>query len=143
MIGPILLHELCIYHYLCVDKKYVVNVVTGDHRGGGTDANVFLTMYGDKGDSGERKLHKSETNTDKFERGKTDRFSLEAVDLGKLYKVKIRHDNSMLSPAWFLDRVEVNDVQENQNYVFHCERWLGKNKDDGKIERNLYVKVRS
>jgi hypothetical protein len=65
---------------------------------------------------------------------------VEAVDLGKLFKVKIRHDNSMLSPAWFLDRVEINDGQEN--HVFHCERWLAKNKDDGKIERTLYVKVR-
>ena len=42
---------------------------TGDVSGGGTDANVYLTVVGDKGDSGERKLHKSETNRDKFERG--------------------------------------------------------------------------
>jgi len=37
--------------------------------GAGTDANVFLTIFGDRGDSGERKLHKSETYKDKFERG--------------------------------------------------------------------------
>ena len=37
--------------------------------GGGTDANVFLTIYGDLGDTGERKLRKSETNGNKFERG--------------------------------------------------------------------------
>ena len=37
----------------------------------------------------------------------TDIFNLEAVDLGALFRVKIRHDNSMLSPAWFLDRVEI------------------------------------
>ena len=49
-------------------KKYVVEVFTGDVRGAGTDANVFLTIHGDKGDSGERKLLKSETFTNKFER---------------------------------------------------------------------------
>ena len=62
------------------------------------------------------------------------------MDLGKVYKIRIRHDNSMLSPAWFLDKVEVIDQTDNETYTFHCERWLGKNKDDGKIDRNLYVK---
>ena len=50
-------------------KQYVVNVYTGDVSSAGTDANVFITVVGDRGDSGERKLHKSETNRDKFERG--------------------------------------------------------------------------
>jgi len=45
-----------------------VNVYTGDVSGAGTDANVFMILFGDKGDSGERKLHKSDTYTDKFER---------------------------------------------------------------------------
>lgn len=37
--------------------------------GAGTDANVFLIIYGDLGDTGERKLAKSENNKNKFERG--------------------------------------------------------------------------
>jgi len=48
---------------------YKVSVMTGDVYGAGTDANVFLTIYGDLGDTGERKLSKSETNSNKFERG--------------------------------------------------------------------------
>lgn len=48
---------------------YKVSVITGDVYGAGTDANVFLTIYGDLGDTGERKLSKSETNSNKFERG--------------------------------------------------------------------------
>lgn len=48
---------------------YKVSVMTGDVYGAGTDANVFLTIYGDQGDTGERKLRKSETNGNKFERG--------------------------------------------------------------------------
>ena len=54
--------------FLVTAKKYTVNVYTGDVSGAGTDANVFCTIFGDKGDSGERKLHKSETYSDKFER---------------------------------------------------------------------------
>ena len=50
------------------EKIYTVNVKTGDKSGCGTNANVFLTMMGDRGDTGERKLAKSETNFDKFEK---------------------------------------------------------------------------
>ena len=71
-----------------------------------------------------------------------DKFTVEAVDLGKIFKCKIRHDNSMFSPAWFLDKVELNDPVDKEKSVFYCERWLGKGKDDGKIDRTLYVKVR-
>ena len=123
-------------------KKYTVKVYTGDVKGAGTDANVFINIFGSTGNTGERKLLKSETHTDKFERGQVDIFAIEAVDLGKVFKVKIRHDNSMFGPAWFLDKVEVIDPVDNETFTFYCERWLAKNKEDCKIERSLYVKVR-
>lgn len=69
---------------------------------------------------------------------------MEAVDLGKIYRVKIWLDNKNLDPSWNLDYVEVVDIADsNKSYMFHCERWLSKSKDDCKIERSLYVKVRS
>lgn len=46
-----------------------MSVRTGDMHGAGTDANVFLTIFGDLGDTGERKLAKSENSKNKFERG--------------------------------------------------------------------------
>lgn len=68
-------------------------------------------------------------------------FNLEIVDLGKIFKCKVRHDNSFLNPSWYLDKVEVVDNLDKETYTFHCERWLAKNKDDNKIEKSLYVKV--
>ena len=38
-----------------------------DTRGAGTDANVKMRLYGEKGDTGERKLDSSEND---FERGR-------------------------------------------------------------------------
>jgi hypothetical protein len=62
-------YGILVYFLACFSaKKYVVNVVTGDVKNAGTDANVFLTIYGEQGDSGERHLQKSETNKNKFER---------------------------------------------------------------------------
>nr|XP_021394578.1 lipoxygenase homology domain-containing protein 1 [Lonchura striata domestica] len=117
---------------------YKISVFTGDIYGAGTDANVFLNIYGDLGDMGERKLSKSETNFNKFERGQEDMFTIQAVDLGILYKIKIRHDNSMFSPDWFLEKVEILDETTEESFVFLCERWLSKKKEDKKIERTLY-----
>lgn len=159
-----------------IAHTYTVSVMTGDVYGAGTDANVFLTIYGDLGDTGERKLSKSETNRNKFERGsvrkekyysktslfkkykqvndiimlmfcahvlfsQVDTFSIEAVDLGQVFRIKIRHDNSMISADWYLDQVEVFDEDTEEVFLFLCERWLSKKKEDGRIERFFYVKV--
>uniref|UniRef100_A0A8C4HEN1 Lipoxygenase homology domains 1b n=1 Tax=Dicentrarchus labrax TaxID=13489 RepID=A0A8C4HEN1_DICLA len=119
---------------------YKVSVRTGDMYGAGTDANVFLTIYGDLGDTGERKLAKSENNKNKFERGEVDKFTIEAVDLGQVFKIRIRHDNSMIGADWYLDQVEVLDEETEEVYMFLCERWLSKKKEDKRIDRNFFVK---
>ena len=47
----------------------MVTVYTGDVRGAGTDANVFINMSGEYGDTGERQLEDSSTHSmNKFER---------------------------------------------------------------------------
>ncbi|KAI7798290.1 putative lipoxygenase homology domain-containing protein 1-like [Triplophysa rosa] len=119
---------------------YKVSVRTGDMYGAGSDANVFLTIYGDLGDTGERKLRKSESSSNKFERGAVDKFSIEAVDLGQVFKIRICHDNSGPGADWYLDQVEVVDVETEEVYMFLCERWLSKKKEDKRIERTFFVK---
>ena len=55
--------------------------MTGDVKGAGTDANVSVTIYGDNGDTGKRPLQQKMRNL--FERKQTDKFTLEAVELGE------------------------------------------------------------
>ncbi|KAM7415994.1 hypothetical protein PAMA_018188 [Pampus argenteus] len=119
---------------------YQVSVRTGDMYGAATDANVFLTIHGDLGDTGERKLAKSENNKNKFERGAVDKFTIEAVDLGQVFKIRICHDNSNTGADWYLDQVEVLDLETEEVYMFLCERWLSKKKEDKRIERTFFVK---
>ena len=61
--------------------KYEVVVQTGDVSRAGTDANVFLIIYGAHSDTGKRPLQQKMRNL--FERGQVDKFQIEAVDLGK------------------------------------------------------------
>ena len=61
---------------------------TSDMRGAGTDANVFMTLYGDKGETDEVPLGNA---TDNFEQGQLDKFkvnsdhSLSSVVQGAFY----------------------------------------------------------
>ena len=48
--------------------KYQVDVFTGDIWGGGTDANIYITIYGDRGDTGVRQLY-AETKGVYFKQG--------------------------------------------------------------------------
>lgn len=45
---------------------YEVTVVTGDLWNAGTDATVFLTLFGDTGDTGCRQLRRSRNHRNKF-----------------------------------------------------------------------------
>ena len=41
---------------------------TGDEKKAGTDAEVFICLFGEKGESSEYHLNESETHNNKFER---------------------------------------------------------------------------
>jgi hypothetical protein len=82
-----------------------VDVITGDLSGAGTDANVFLIIFGEYGDSGEIALKNSETYKDKFERGHTDVFMLsDILSLGKISLINSTKNSSKLSPVVTLDQ---------------------------------------
>ncbi|CAF0818601.1 unnamed protein product [Adineta steineri] len=83
--------------------KYKIIVHTGDVAHAGTDANVSIIIYGTLGDTGIRKLKQK----------------------GELTKLHIEHDNDMISPDWFLDKVEVINIDTNETISFPCNRWLG------------------
>nr|XP_044630601.1 lipoxygenase homology domain-containing protein 1 isoform X1 [Equus asinus] len=119
---------------------YSVQIFTGNVPGAGTDARVYITIYGDLGDTGERYLGKSENRTNKFEKGTADTFIIEAADLGVIYKIKLRHDNTKWCADWYVEKVEIwNDTNEDE-FLFLCGRWLSLKKEDGRLERLFYEK---
>ncbi|XP_014647005.1 PREDICTED: uncharacterized protein LOC101391007 [Ceratotherium simum simum] len=116
---------------------YEVHVATGELWNAGTVANVYMSVYGEKGDTGSRQLFRLKSSFS-FLRGQTDTFSLEAVHLGDLYKIVIGHDGLGPGNGWFLEDVVVKDPTTNHEYAFLCHRWLDQGEDDGKIVRELY-----
>uniref|UniRef100_A0A383W527 PLAT domain-containing protein n=1 Tax=Tetradesmus obliquus TaxID=3088 RepID=A0A383W527_TETOB len=101
--------------------NFRVAVTTSDVRGAGTDANVALVLYGEKGDTGERKL---ESSANDFERGKTDTFFVRSPDIGPVHSLRISHDSSGLGPAWHLARIKVTNTSSGQALLFPYNGWL-------------------
>ena len=63
-------------------------------RGAGTDANVYVVLFGENGDSGELHLKESQTNKSPFENNQTDIFTFpHMLSLGTLIKCRVWHDN--------------------------------------------------
>lgn len=90
--------------------NYKVEVHTGTKAGAGTDADVFINLFGEWGDTGERWLHKPDSRSGKhnrnlFERGQVDVFNIEAVQLKHLNKIRIGHNGKRPGAGWFLDKV--------------------------------------
>lgn len=91
-------------------KTYQVTVQTGTTAlnifdGAGTDARVFITLFGSAANTPELPLAAGRAA---FEKGSVDQFSVQSVDVGDVREIKLRSDGSGASPAWFVDFVDVD-----------------------------------
>lgn len=67
------------------DVAYHVAVKTGDIPGGSSDSNVFVKLYGEKGDTSKMLLVVSANNLGNyFETGRVDIFTVETFDIGQV-----------------------------------------------------------
>ena len=73
-----------LFQFVFLATSYRVSVKTGDVRGAGTDANAYIKIFGSEGDTGKISLKQSENTKNKFERGRVDQFTVEAMDIGEV-----------------------------------------------------------
>lgn len=100
---------------------YQVSIKTGDKVGAGTDSNIFMTIYGQKGQTGEIRLN-GLLSGNAFERNQIDALALQGyLDVGTLTKVKIRSDGNYAGAGWYLERITINGK------TARFGQWLEKN----------------
>lgn len=115
---------------------YELTFFTGQRRGAGTTAQVSCLLVGDRDDSGICILKDEKRPT--FQQGSANAFIISVSgSLGTIKSLRVWHDNHGLSPAWFLKRVLVRDLQSDICSVLICERWFALDEDDGAITREL------
>lgn len=64
--------------------KYYIRIKTGEDFQAGTDADVYLKIFGKNIDTDLIEILSTDNQSNIFERGQTDRFTYEFVDLGKV-----------------------------------------------------------
>ncbi|ESP04004.1 hypothetical protein LOTGIDRAFT_156607 [Lottia gigantea] len=120
------------------DYYYLVTVYTGLVLGAGTTSNINFNLSGERGDTGIRTL--SDGVRKEFETGSVMHFLMAVPQpLGLLQCFRVWHDNSGKGKkaSWYLNRIEIHDIQTNDRYDFMCSGWLSV--EDGTIERMVHV----
>ncbi|KAH9502266.1 hypothetical protein Btru_073289, partial [Bulinus truncatus] len=104
---------------------YLITVHTGLRRSAGTKSSVYFCLYGQDDETDVRKL--SDGIKDNFPTGSVCHFVMACPNcLGDLQCMKIWHDNSGKGSeaTWYLDRIDIVDLQNGRTCYFICEEWL-------------------
>nr|XP_016847207.1 PREDICTED: lipoxygenase homology domain-containing protein 1-like [Anolis carolinensis] len=134
----------CVYSFctnvnISVDVGYHISIKTGDVPGASSDSRVFIKLYGEKSDTKKEFLLVSDNDLGNyFERGRIDVFSLDTMDIGKIKRLLIGHDNIGFNCGWHLGSVQIIIPVHGKVYNFPCNRWLDKNEYDGRVEIEVY-----
>ncbi|XP_033736341.1 lipoxygenase homology domain-containing protein 1-like isoform X2 [Pecten maximus] len=119
-------------------EEYVITVTTGKKMMSGTDANIFVTLYGSQGESKKILLVDKTSGKKAFEKGKSDVFAVAMPSLGDLRKLRIEHDDKGFASSWYLSNIEVFlSSNRAQKYYFLYNGWIGKDVGDGKLYRDI------
>ena len=79
----------------------MIHVYTGDVLHAGTNANVLITVFGENGDSGERKLNKSEKHMDKFERNQVTSLHFTPLHFTSLHFTSLHFTSLYFTSLYF------------------------------------------
>ncbi|XP_060565690.1 polycystin-1-like protein 2 [Ruditapes philippinarum] len=112
-------------NYITDQNFYVIRVFTGMRRGDGTRSRVAFHLSGEYDISGNRELF--DGIREEFSTGSVMSFIMSTYkDLGDLQSLHIWHDNSGNGnfASWYLNQVDVYDLQRQNTYSFPFETWL-------------------
>ena len=105
---------------------YKIDIHTSDMDNAGTDANVHVVVFGDKGDTGKLLM---DTSADNFQRASKDTFSKTAVkNVGKISHIVVGHDEANLGPSWHVQQITVFNLATGETVTFNADCWVAKDK---------------
>ncbi|KAM7014972.1 polycystin-1-like protein 2 [Tautogolabrus adspersus] len=105
------------------EYRYLLNLSTGHRHGASTSSQVTITLQGTEGES--EPHHLTDPEKPVFERGGVDMFLMTThFSLGDLQSIRVWHDNSGAHPAWYVNKVMVQDLESGQKWHFLCNSWL-------------------
>jgi hypothetical protein len=95
---------------------YRWEIKTGSTWYAGTNANVYLTLRGDKAAMQEVELNDPDSNDD-WEKGDTNHGTIDTADLGNLQTGTLKHDGSGPSPDWTPEYVRITNDEDGRIWL--------------------------
>lgn len=91
---------------ICFSATYNLSIKVGDVKGSGTDGNVYIQLFGERGNTAKIQLRQAGDTRNKFEKGRTYKFTVDTVDIGKVQYMYIAQRGEggggcFAWPAWF------------------------------------------
>ncbi|XP_046352099.2 uncharacterized protein LOC124132288 [Haliotis rufescens] len=123
-------------NHKCDSYFYLITVHTGMVRGAGTKSNIHFCIAGEDNDTGVRIL--SDGVRKELKTGSTMHFLMAVPEgLGLLQYFRVWHDRIGDSTSWYLNRIEVTDLQTAYKADFLCYQWLSL--EEGVLEKAIPV----
>ena len=106
--------------------SYKITVKTGDKKGAGTDANVYIILHGKGTQTNKYTLDTFFKND--FERGNIDNYSVDSeVNIPEVQRIELWRDAYGLFSNWYLDWIEVTNLATNITSIFPAMKWIKEN----------------
>lgn len=52
-------------------------------------------------------------------------------DIGEIYKVRIGHNNSGKDPRWYLEEIQLENMDTCELFCLTVDSWIAENENDG------------
>ncbi|XP_078369939.1 allene oxide synthase-lipoxygenase protein-like isoform X2 [Oculina patagonica] len=104
--------------------SYLIRVKTGNQSGALTSASISISLTGTKGKT---ELIKLDSWSNDSEAGDVARYSVEAMDVGKVLMIHLHNDRGgclFKKPEWFVNKITVRSSSQDDLFEFPCYRWV-------------------
>jgi len=95
---------------------YRWEIKTGTSWYAGTDANIYLSLRGEKASMQEVELNDPDTTND-WEKGDTNHGTIDTADLGNLLTGTLKHDGWGASPDWTPEYVRITNDEDGRVWL--------------------------
>jgi hypothetical protein len=96
--------------------RYRWETKTAYVNGAGTDANVFISLSGDKASLKETEINDPDSNQD-WEKGDINHGLIETADLGWIKTGTLKHDGWGAGPDWMVEYVKITNDEDGREWL--------------------------
>lgn len=114
---------------------YKITVTTRTVVSTTTNVNIYITLYGEQGNSSEIYFGNTANN---FVQEDIDVFPVNSQQIGNINKIRVRYGNGEDKPGLVLTSVLLDEERTGKEWVCSRNRWLADDEEDSSLVKELY-----